>query len=232
MDDIQRLMIELDGADAQTVNRIAMQRGSLPVRLAMLGLAVRRKGDSPLWWGYPPGVFIGYKWDGEAMSRRVHELAAHVRAQGYRVWLDRENLDADADAYFEIPQFIARLQECNVYVLLLTSLAADLIDARKHKTSWIHDEVQHAIRLTNAGRLFIAPVLREPDGMIEALRRAPAIDLTRGDRGCEALDDMLRPGPPALDAVQLQALAEAMTRFDQAFLGERWDAARGELDRA
>lgn len=232
MDDIQRLMVELDGADAQTVERIAMQRRSLPVRLAMLGLAALHKGERALWWGYPPGVFIGYKWDGEVMSRRVQELAAHVRGQGYRVFLDRENLDADADAYFRIPQFIANLQECHVYVLLLTSLAADLIDARRHKTSWIHDEVQHAFRLTHAGRLFITPVLLEPDGMIDALRGAPHIDLTGADRGFEALDDMLRPGPLALEPPQVAELESAMGRFDQLFLGEQWDAARAELDRA
>jgi hypothetical protein len=64
METMRDLMIELDGADRETVNRIAWEKGSLPVRLAMLGLASRRKEESPLWWGYPPGVFISYKWDG------------------------------------------------------------------------------------------------------------------------------------------------------------------------
>jgi hypothetical protein len=59
MKSIEDLMIELDGADPETVNRIAWREGLLPVRLAMLGLASIRKGESPLWWGYPPGVFIG-----------------------------------------------------------------------------------------------------------------------------------------------------------------------------
>ena len=58
MGTIQDLMLELDGADEATVRRIASERGSLPVRLAMLGLAALRKGRSPLWSGYPPGVFI------------------------------------------------------------------------------------------------------------------------------------------------------------------------------
>lgn len=49
MDDIRKLMIRLDGADPETVNRIAWECGSLPVRLAMLGLASTRKGESPLW---------------------------------------------------------------------------------------------------------------------------------------------------------------------------------------
>lgn len=65
MESIQDLMAELDGADEETVKRIAWEKGSLPVRLAMLGLAAIRKGSSPLWYGYPPGVFISYKWAGE-----------------------------------------------------------------------------------------------------------------------------------------------------------------------
>ena len=75
MKSIQDLMIELDGADPETVNQIAWKEGSLPVRLAMLGLASIRKGETPLWWGYPPGVFIGYKWSGQPMHDLVVGLA-------------------------------------------------------------------------------------------------------------------------------------------------------------
>jgi hypothetical protein len=60
-------MLELEGADPETVSRVAWERGSLPVRLALLGLASIRNGGDPLWWGYPPGVLISYKWDGAAM---------------------------------------------------------------------------------------------------------------------------------------------------------------------
>lgn len=232
MDDIHQLMVELDGADAETVKRVAATRGSLLVRLAMLGLAVVRKGASPLWWGYPPGVFIGYKWDGDAMLERVEALASYVRARGYRTYLDREHLDADADAYFQIPEFIASVQECSFYVLLLTSRAADLIDARHNKTSWIHDEVQQAIRLTNAGSLFMVPVLLEPDGMIDALRGSPVIDLTADPRGYGALDDVLTADPLAVDESQVASLREHMATFDALFLASQWDASASQLAHA
>lgn len=231
MDDIQRLMVELAGADPATVNRIAAERGSLPVRLAMLGLAALRKRDRPLWWGYPPGVFIGYKWDGAPMTERVRGLADHLRARGYRAYLDVENLDADADAYFAIPEYIARIEECQLYVLLLTARAADLIDARGQKTSWLHDEVRHAFGLVNAGRLNLVPVLLEADGRIDALRGAPHLDLT-GGAGWEALDAVLPAGPLALDEADTEELRLAMARFDGLFLGQQWDAAAAELVRA
>jgi hypothetical protein len=92
------------------------------VRLAMLGLASSRKEDSPLWWGYPPGVFIGYKWNGKPMQDLVAGVAAQVRGLGYQAFLDVENLDENADAYFQIPGFITSLQDCTFYVLPLNDI--------------------------------------------------------------------------------------------------------------
>ena len=173
MDDIKSLMIELDGADPETVDRIAYEKGSLPVRLAMLGLATIGKGERSLWWGYPPGVFIYYKWDGELTRGLATDLADHVRGLGYRAFLDVENLDTDADAHFEIPQFISSLMDCNFYVLLLTRHSADLIFARGRRTTWIHDEFQQAVRLVDSGRLIMVPVLLEREGLAGVLHTRP-----------------------------------------------------------
>ena len=219
------LMVELDGADPETVNRIAWERGSLPVRLAMLGLAAARKGTSPLWWGYPPGVFIGYKWDGERMRELTAALARHVRGLGYRPFLDAENLDADADAYFQIPQFITSLQECSFYVLLLTELSADMLTARKNKTTWIYDEFQHATRLADSGRLLIVPVLLEPEGLTDFFTRDRVLDLTADPHDFGKLEDMLAPDPAALTGAETDELRAAVARFDATFLGSRWDEA-------
>ncbi len=161
MYEISDLMAELENADAEVVERTARERGSLPVRLAMLGLAVIRKGSSPLWHGYPPGVFISYKWAEQGLTQLVLDLAEHLRQLGYRAFLDRENVDADVDAQFSVPAFVASLQDCSYYLLLLTDLCADLMTGRRGKTSWIFDEYQQAIRLVNDGRLVVIPVLME-----------------------------------------------------------------------
>jgi hypothetical protein len=39
---------------------------------AMLGLTAIRKGRDPLWYGYPPGVFISCEWAGG------HIAGAHI----------------------------------------------------------------------------------------------------------------------------------------------------------
>jgi hypothetical protein len=232
MTTIADLMKQLDGADRETVNRIAWEQGSLPVRLAMLGLASVRKGQGPLWWGYPPGVFVGYKWQGAWIRDLAGDLAEHIRRLGYRAFLDVENLDEDADAYFQIPQFITSLQDCTFYVVLLTELSADLMTGRKGKTTWIHDEFQHAVRLTNGGRLIIVPVLLEPKGTTDFFTLDNVIDLTRDQRAFGALDDILRPRPLALDAGRTDELSATVAEFDARFRGEQWDESGDLLRRA
>jgi hypothetical protein len=229
MKSIADLMIELAGADPETVNRIAWRDGSLPVRLAMLGLASSRKEESPLWWGYPPGVFIGYKWSGKGMHDLVAALAEHVRGLGYRAFLDVEALDEDADAYFRIPEFITSLQDCTFYVLLLTRLSADMLTARTGKTTWIFDEYQHAVRLVNSGRLLIVPVLLEPDGLIDAFTREQVIDLTATPRDVARLDAILTPNPIALDRAEIEELSATVAKFDRLFLSEQWEASDAVL---
>jgi len=232
MKTIEELMIELDGADPETVNRIAWKEGSLPVRLAMLGLASIRKGESALWWGYPPGVYIGYKWSGKPMHDLAVGLAEDVRGLGYRALLDVENLDEDADAYFRIPGFITSLQDCTFYVLLLTELSADMLTARKGKTTWIFDEYQHAVRLTNSGRLFIVPVLLEPKGMIDAFTPEQVIDLTATPRDFGKLHDILAPDPMKLSEAETKDLSATVAQFDKLFLDEQWDASDNLLRRS
>ena len=229
METIEDLMIQLDGAEPETVNRIAWEKGSLPVRLAMLGLASIRKNESPLWWGYPPGVFIGYKWNHKPMHDLVVELAEHVRRLGYRAFVDVENLDETADAYFQIPKFIVSLQDCTFYVLLLTELSADMITARKSKTTWIFDEYQHAVRLVDSGRLFIVPVLLEPKGTIADSTLRNAIDLIATPRDFGKLHNILTPDPISLSEAEIKDLTATVEQFDTLFLNEQWDASEGLL---
>jgi hypothetical protein len=229
METIEDLMAQLDGADEETVKRIAWQKGSLPVRLAMLGLAAIRKGHSPLWYGYPPGVFISYKWAGEPIKELVLALARHLRDLGYRAFLDVENLDEDADAYFQIPQFITSLQDCTYYLLLLTELSADLMTGGRGKTTWIHDEYQHAARLVNQGRLVLIPVLLEPAGTTESLSRDKVVDLTADQRDFGKIENVLPPAPVALTEREIDELSRAMEEFDRVFLAEQWTEAAAVL---
>jgi TIR domain len=229
METIEELMVQLDGADEETVKRVAWERGSLPVRLAMLGLAAIRKARSPLWYGYPPGVFISYKWAGEPMKELVLALARYLRDLGYRAFLDVENLDDDADAYFQIPQFITSLQDCTYYLLLLTGISADLMTGRTGKTSWIHDEYQHALRLVNQGRLMLIPVLLEPGGTTDFFTPDKVVDVTGDQRDFRKVESILPPNPVSLSEREIEEMSRAVQEFDATFLREQWAAAQDVL---
>jgi hypothetical protein len=232
METIQDLMAKLDGADEETVKRMAREKGSLAVRLAMLGLASVRRGDSPLWYGYPPGVFISYKWEGELMKELVLSLAGHLRHLGFWAFLDVEHLRDNADAYFQIPQFITSLQDCTYYVLMLTESSADFITARNHKTSWIFDEYQHAVRLVNEGRLVLIPVLLEPNGITEFFNRRNVVDLTSDNRDFRKIVSILPSNPRSLTVPEIDELSHTVEEFDKVFLGEHWAEANEILLRS
>ena len=144
---------------------------------------------------------------------------------GYRAFLDVENLDEDADAYFRIPGFITSLQDCAFYVLLLTELSADMLTARKGKTTWIFDEYQHAVSLVNSGRLFIIPVLLEPKGMTDQFKPEQVIDLTATPRDYGKLHNILAPDPIKLSEAEIKELSATVAQFDKLFLDEQWDAS-------
>jgi hypothetical protein len=231
METFEQLMVQLQGADPETVQRMAREKGSLPVRLAMLGLAASRKQESALWWGYPPGVFIGYKWNGPAMHDLVTGLAAYIRTLGYRAYLDVENLDQDADAYFQIPSYITSLQDCHFYLLLLTELSADMITARKRKTTWIFDEYQHALGLVNRGRLLLVPVLLEPAGLTDFFTAERVIDVTATPHDFSKLTRILTPNPIKLSETDVTELSATVAEFDELFLSEHWQASDDLLRR-
>jgi hypothetical protein len=103
---------------------------------------------------------------------------------------------------------------------------------RKGKTTWIHDEFQHAVRLTNGGRLIIVPVLLEPKGTTDFFTLDNVIDLTKDQRAFGALDDILRPRPLALDAGRTNELSATVAEFDTRFRGEQWNESGDLLRRA
>lgn len=225
METLDELMMELFDANPEQIQEALRTHGILHVRLAMLGIASSKKELSPLYYGYPPGVFISYKWEGKAMQEYVLAISSHLRGRGYKVFLDIEELDTDADNYTSVPQFIVSLQDCFYYILLLTKKTADYITARNHKTSWIFDEYQHAVRLVNAGKLLPIPLLLEEEGITDFFSREKTIDLTQDRNDYTKLDDLLPPINESLSEDELRVLKKCLEDFDSTFVREKFSEA-------
>jgi hypothetical protein len=222
---LQELMVELFDANPEQIQAAVGEHGSLPVRLAMLGIAASKRERSPFYYGYPPGVFVSYKWDGESMKQYVTMLASHLRGRGYSAFLDIENLDADADNYTSVPQFITTLQECVYYVLLLTEKTADYITARNGKTSWIFDEYQHAVRLVNAGKLLLIPLLIEEGGITDFYTHETVIDLSQNRYDYTKLDYLLPQNNESLTEEERSVVKKCLDDFDSTFVQEKFPEA-------
>ena len=222
-------MQELVDATPEQIPAAVRKYGTLSVRLAMLGIASAKKGENPFYYGYPPGVFLSYKWEGESMRSYVTDLASYLRGRGYQPFLDIENLDESADNYFAVPRFITSLQQCVYYLLLLTAQTADTITARKRKTSWIFDEYQHALGVVNAGRMILIPLLLEEGGTTEFFGRDRVVDLTGNRRDFTRLDSLFPQGNPTLTEAEQSTLRQCLESFDRVFVQEKFPEALAVL---
>ena len=128
-----------------------------------------------------------------------------------------------------MPQFIVSLQECVYYLLLLTERTADSITGRGRQTSWIFDEYQHAVRLVNAGKLVLIPLLLEEGGNTDVFRGEMVVDLRRDRYDFGALNALLPPGRPSLAERERVVLARCLDGFDRVFLQEKFPEALAVL---
>ena len=127
-----------------------------------------------------------------------------------RQWLGENTAMPLSRAAPQLAQSSVRRCSSAPILLLLTELSADLMTARKGKTTWIHDEYQHAVRLVNQGRLVLIPVLLEPGGTTEFFSPDNVVDLTADQRDFRKIDSILPPAPLALTERQIEELSRAV----------------------
>ncbi|HEX6361111.1 toll/interleukin-1 receptor domain-containing protein [Actinophytocola sp.] len=120
--------------------------GGARLRRAALESAIMRRQSRPKLAGYPPRVFIAYRWENDEALARARRLAIEVEALGYEVFLDLRHLTDLGPGGVEIPRYVSRLVDANVFLRVITdSYVADL--ARE----WLLEEDQLAKRLAHNG---------------------------------------------------------------------------------
>ena len=116
----------------------AMRRwGNLRIRRAAMNSAIRDFSQRPRLRGYPPKVFISYRWEDESTMVWARQLARYLRQRGFHPYLDQEhqqNIGADG---IGIGKYVARIVNSNIILVVVTPayLAGELRE-------WLTEEGQ------------------------------------------------------------------------------------------
>ena len=111
--------------------------GNLRIRRAAMNSAIRDFSQRPRLRGYPPKVFISYRWEDESTMVWARQLARYLRQRGFHPYLDQEhqqNIGADG---IGIGKYVARIVNSNIILVVVTPayLAGELRE-------WLTEEGQ------------------------------------------------------------------------------------------
>jgi hypothetical protein len=70
--------------------------------------------------GYPPKVFISYRWESAEIKDWVAQLARHIERRGFQVFLDQDINVLQDDDPVEIGRYISVLVDCAIIVCIVT----------------------------------------------------------------------------------------------------------------
>ncbi len=148
-------------ATPEKIREYIKEYGRLSVRLAFFHNAVIEKLKLPKIQGYPPGIFISYRWENDEHKKWVLSLANYLKGIGYKVFLDQYDVDLNPESFHEIPNFISSIASCHYFLIVISPGYLDRVLARKGQTSWVFDEYQQALHLVKSGKLKLRAVVVE-----------------------------------------------------------------------
>jgi hypothetical protein len=132
---VEELRVLLKDANIDTVRKYINIYGVLTVQIALLQNAMMEKLALPNIKGYPPQVFISYRWENEAHKLWVLKLARFLERSGFHVHFDQNDLDAKAGLQ-EVPAFVSSIAAAQYALVINSPGYIDRVTARKNQTSW------------------------------------------------------------------------------------------------
>ncbi|MFC1555220.1 TIR domain-containing protein [candidate division KSB1 bacterium] len=151
----------VENASDEELYELRKEIGFLGVNLALFRVAIKNKLDMPKLCGYPPRIFISYRWESAEHKEWVKKLADYLENRGFYVYLDQNEKYNEEDLDREIPLFISSIAYCRYFLIVITNAYIDNIQARKGHTSWVFDEHQQALHLSEYNRIKFIGVIKE-----------------------------------------------------------------------
>ena len=142
--------------------------GNLRVMRAALASAMRDRFRRPRLRGYPPRVFISYRWGDEKTKKWIGELANYLEARGLCVELDLYNQDKVGEHGLGIMHFVSCIANCKLFLPVITPEYAE-----GWLRTYIYEEVHLSNQLERVGlRKF--PLWKSGESFPDCWRRVPA----------------------------------------------------------
>jgi hypothetical protein len=106
--------------------------------------------------GYPPKVFISYRWESTEIKNWVAELARYIEHRGFHVFLDQDVDALQDNDPIEIGRYISVLVDCAIIVCILTPQYVAGLNSR----AWLTEERQLMNLMGRRGAMVVR-VLRD-----------------------------------------------------------------------
>lgn len=106
--------------------------------------------------GYPPRVYISYRWESDEIKSWAAELARYIEHRGFRVFLDQDIDALEGNNPVEIGHYISVLVDCAIIVCIVTpQYLAGLV-----RRAWLFEERQLMNLMARRGAVIVR-VLRD-----------------------------------------------------------------------
>jgi len=116
--------------------------GYRAVWIAALNGHVKDISRKPKLHGYPPRIFISYKWQDDAHGRWVRSVTDAFRDIGYEVLLDQ--YDCTVKDHMDVPRYVSLVAESHYIVMIVTAEYLEM-------GTWVFDESNMAANLSEQG---------------------------------------------------------------------------------
>lgn len=223
----EELRVILKGADLATIKEYIKVYGVLTVRLALFHNAVLGKLQLPRIKGYPPGIFISYRWENEEHKHWVKKLAEYLKTSGFKVYFDQFQIESSHPEDFrEVPLFIATIASAQYALIINSTGYIDRVTARNNETSWVYDEFQQITYLVKAHKLKARGILVNGNEHLKLFDTFNMVDLRNYSENFEVLKNIL-----PFDEVQMyndsinQQLVELLISIDHHIYQNQIDQA-------
>ncbi len=174
-----------------TIDEAIKKYGYRTVWFAAMNSAFRERVKTPrLIDGYPPKVFISYKWGDDSLKVWIARLASRLKESGFVVFLDQ--YEEMHDRVIDVANYVSNLAVSDYCISIITEEYCKAVgvyggDSYSSKENWVFDEHQRSVDLQNRGELAIIWVLKSGNVLPIGISMNNTIDIRNVGNGIEAI---------------------------------------------